>query len=109
MIMKNHHLSNLARRGVASLLMPDIALDQLCPPVKYLHRRRRDAELYCFFNESAAKQSRMAMLAGRGQTQVLDAASGRTEVLAGASPENDAVRVPLALEPCKTKFIVVGK
>ncbi len=98
----------LTPRVMEALPQPDVMLDQPCPPVKYLHRRWRDADLYFFFNESAEKQSRRAVLAGSDQAQIWNAESGRIETLAGASSENDAVRLPLVLEPYETKFILIG-
>jgi hypothetical protein len=34
---------------------------------------------------------------------------GRRDALAGETAENDAVRVPLDLEPHESKFIVIGR
>ncbi len=98
----------LTPRVLAALPRPDVALDQPAPPLKYVHRRWRDADLYFFFNESEQRQSRQALLAGTGQVREWDAAAGRISELAGASVEKDAVRVPLDFEPYESKFIVIG-
>ena len=98
----------LTPRVVEALPQPDVMLDQPCPVVKYLHRCLRDADLYFFFNESTEKQSRTAVLAGSGQAQVWDAASGRIEALSDISSEKGVVRLPLVLEPYETKFIIIG-
>jgi hypothetical protein len=95
-------------RVMAALPRPDVALDRPCPPVKYLHRRWRDADLYFLFNESAERQSRKLTLAGRGRAQVWDAESGRIRALTGASLPNGTVSLPLELEPYQTQFLVVG-
>jgi hypothetical protein len=98
----------LTPRVMEALPQPDVMLDQSCPVVKYLHRRLRDADLYFFFNEGTEKQSRTAVLAGSGQVQVWDAASGRIEALSDISSEKGVVRLPLVLEPYETKFIIIG-
>jgi hypothetical protein len=91
-----------------ALPKPDVTLDRPCPPVKYQHRTWREADLYFFFNEGADRQSRHARLAGNGQAQTWDAASGRIETLAGAVSEKGTVQVPLVLDAHETKFILVG-
>jgi hypothetical protein len=73
-----------------------------------MHRSWRDADLYFFFNESGEKQSRTALMAGRGRAQLWDAASGRIEALAGAPAANGSLQVPLVFEPYESKFIVIG-
>ena len=98
----------LTARVIEALPRPDVALDQPCPSVKYLHRHLRDGDVYFFFNESAEKQSRKVMLAGSGQAQVWDAASGRTETQAADCSEDGFVRLPLELKLYETKFIVIG-
>ena len=98
----------LTPRVLEALPKPDVVLDQPCAPVKYQHRRWRDADIYFFFNEGTEKQSRKAVLTGNGRAQVWDAALGSVAVLKGATSENGAVSVPLVLEPHETKFIVVG-
>jgi hypothetical protein len=88
---------------------PDVTFDQPCPPVKYLHRKWRDADLYFFFNESDQPQTRQAVLAGAGVVQVWDANTGVTSLVEGAvAARNGTVRLPLELERYGTKFIVIG-
>ena len=98
----------LTERVLAALPAPDVALDQPAPSVKYVHRRWRDADAYFFFNESAQAQSRKATLAGSGQVQVWDAATGQISALRGVAAEKNAVHVPLELGPYESKFIVAG-
>ena len=98
----------LTPRLLEALPKPDVVLDQPCAPVKYQHRRWRDADVYFFFNEGTEKQSCKAVLTGTGQAQLWDAALGSVAVLKGATSENGTVSVPLVLEPHETKFIVVG-
>jgi hypothetical protein len=102
-------LGELTPRILEALPHPDVALDRPCAPVKALHRRWRDADVYFFFNESEEGQSRQAVLAGRGQAQVWDAASGRIELLPSVASENGFVRLPLDLAPYETRFIIVGQ
>jgi len=57
-----------------------------------MHRSWRDAEMYFFFNESNQAESRTATIAGRGQAQVWDLATGEIHAMAAAVAENDSVR-----------------
>jgi len=93
---------------LAALPKPDVKLDAEFPRLTYLHRSWRDAEMYFFFNESNKEESRIATVAGRGQAQVWDLATGEIHPLSGATAEGDSVRVPLVLEPYEAKLIVVG-
>ncbi|MBN1978336.1 MAG: beta-galactosidase [Anaerolineae bacterium] len=98
----------LTPRILEALPRPDVALDRPCAPVKALHRRWRDADVYFFFNESEEGQSRRVTLAGNGQAQAWDAASGRIEPLSGVTSKDGFVSMPLDLAPYETRFIVVG-
>jgi len=98
----------LTPRVLEALPRPDVALDQPCPAIKYSHKTWRDAEMYFFYNESDQRQSRTVTVAGGGQAQVWDALSARIYPLAGATAKGDRVQLPLVLEPCESKFIVVG-
>jgi hypothetical protein len=95
-------------RVLEALPRPDVALDRPCPALKYMHRSWRDADLYFFFNESGEKQSRTALVEGRGRAQLWDAATGRIEALAGAQAVGGSLPVPLTFEPYESKFIVIG-
>jgi hypothetical protein len=64
--------------------------------------------MYFFFNESTKEESRMATIAGRGQAQAWDLATGEIHPMSGVTAESDAVRVPLVLGPYEAKLIVVG-
>ena len=64
--------------------------------------------MYFFFNESNKAESRMATIAGRGQAQAWDLATGEIHPLTGAVSESDSVRVPLVLGPYEAKVVVVG-
>jgi alpha-L-rhamnosidase len=99
----------LSELVMKALPPPDVAFDQPCLSVKYLHRRWRDADLYFFFNESEQPQTRQAVLVGAGAVQVWDANTGVTRLVEGAATAgNKTVRLPLELERYGTKFIVIG-
>jgi hypothetical protein len=85
-----------------------VKLDAEFPRLTYLHRSWRDAEMYFFFNESNKEESRIATVAGRGQAQAWDLATGEIHPISSATAEGDSVRVPLVLEPYEAKLIVVG-
>ena len=96
-------------RVVAALPPPDVKLDSACPPIKYIHRSLKDGEVYFFFNESNETQTRTATLAGSGQAEVWDAASGKIQPLDGARAGAGSVTVPLTLAGQETRFIVLRK
>ena len=50
----------------------------------------------------------MATIAGRGQAQVWDLATGEIHPMSGATAEGDSVRFPLVLGPYEAKVVVVG-
>jgi hypothetical protein len=50
----------------------------------------------------------MATIAGRGQAQAWDLATGEIHPISAATAENDSVRFPLVLGPYETKVVVVG-
>ena len=95
-------------RVLAALPKPDVKLDSDFPRLTYTHKSWQDAELYFFFNESKQAESRMATVAGRGQAQAWDLATGEIHPLSAASAESGAVRFPLVLGPYETKVVVVG-
>jgi hypothetical protein len=64
--------------------------------------------MYFFFNESDQAESRIATIAGRGQAQVWDLATGEIHAMAAATAEGDSVRFPLVLGPYEAKLVVVG-
>ena len=99
----------LTPRVLTALPPSDVALDQPCPAVKYLHRRWRDADVYFFFNESDQPQARRVTLAGSGQVQSWDANSGGISLARGAAVMPDGTaRLALELEPYATLCIVIG-
>ena len=93
---------------VAALPVPDVSLDQPCPPVKYTHRSWRDADLYFFFNESSQEQVRTALVKGRGQAQVWDLGSGLIHPLRQAEAQGEKMKLPLVMAPYEAKLIVIG-
>jgi hypothetical protein len=99
----------ITARVVAALPPPDVKLDTACPPIKYIHRALKDGEVYFFFNESDQPQSRTATLAGTGQVQVWDAASGTIHPLDGVTQAAGKVAVPLALTNYEARFIVLKR
>jgi hypothetical protein len=99
---------DITPRVIAALPKPDVKLDAEFPRLTYTHRSWRDAEMYFFFNESTRAESRMATIAGRGQAQAWDLATGEIHPIATAMAENDSVRFPLVLGPYEAKVVVVG-
>ena len=99
---------DITQRVIAALPKPDVVLDTAWQRLTYTHRSWRDAEMYFFFNEGNQEQSRTATIAGRGQAQVWDLATGEIHAISGATAENDSVRFPLVLGPYEAKMIVVG-
>ncbi|MGA3099458.1 MAG: glycosyl hydrolase [Bryobacteraceae bacterium] len=99
---------DITDRVISALPKPDVLLDRPWQRLTYAHRSWRDAEMYYFFNESDKEESRIATIAGRGQAQAWDLATGEIHPISGATAEGDAVRLPLLLEPYEAKVIVVG-
>jgi hypothetical protein len=99
--------AEITAKVAAALPKPDVKLDTACAPLKYMHRSLKDGDVYFFFNESAENQARNVTLAGTGQVQVWDAASGKIAPLAGAARAQGSVTVPLAFGSQETKFIVI--
>jgi hypothetical protein len=64
--------------------------------------------MYFFFNESNKEESRTATIAGRGQAQAWDLATGEIQPIEGALAESDSVHFPLVLGPYEAKVVVVG-
>jgi hypothetical protein len=99
---------DVTAKVLAALPKPDVALDSPWQRLTYTHRSWRDAEMYFFFNESNKEESRTATIAGRGQAQAWDLATGEIHAISGAAAVGDSVRFPLTLEPYEAKIIVVG-
>jgi hypothetical protein len=99
---------DITPRVIAALPKPDVKLDAEFPRLTYAHRSWRDADMYLFFNESNKEESRNATIAGSGQAQAWDLATGEIHPMAAATAEGDSVRFPLVLGPYETKVVVVG-
>ena len=99
---------DITDKVLAALPQPDVKVDADFKRLTYTHRSWRDADMYYFFNESNKAESRTATLAGKGQAQAWDLASGEIHALSGAVLEGASVRVPLVLGPYEAKVIVVG-
>jgi hypothetical protein len=99
---------DITPRVLAALPKPDVKLDAEFPRLTYTHRNWRDAEMYYFFNESDKAESRVATIAGRGQAQAWDLATGEIHPITGATAEGDAVRFPLVLAAYEAKVVVIG-
>ena len=80
---------------LAALPSPDVKLDAAFPRLTYTHRAWRDGDMYYFFNESDKPESRVATIAGHGKAQAWDLGTGEIHLLAAATYEGDAVRIPL--------------
>jgi hypothetical protein len=99
---------DITARVLAALPKPDVTLDSPWQRLTYTHRSWRDAEMYFFFNESNQAESRIATVAGRGQAQAWDLATGEIHALPAAIAANDSARFPLSLGPYEAKVIVIG-
>jgi hypothetical protein len=93
---------------LAALPKPDVKLDAAFPRLTYTHRSWTDGDMYFFFNESNKAESRVATIAGHGNAQAWDLATGEIHPMLGATVEGDSVKVPLFLGPYEAKVIVVG-
>jgi hypothetical protein len=96
-------------RVIAALPPPDVKLDAACPAIQYVHRSLKDGEVYFFFNQSKDSQTRTVTLAGSGQAEVWDAATGKISPLDGAKAGAGSVTVSLTLAGQETRFIVLRK
>jgi hypothetical protein len=99
---------DITARVLAALPKPDVKLDAGFPRLTYTHRSWRDAEMYFFFNESNQAESRLATIAGNGQAQAWDLATGEIHPLSATTADGDSVRFPLVLEPYEAKVVVIG-
>jgi hypothetical protein len=99
---------DITPRVLAALPKPDVKLDSAFSRLTYTHKSWQDAEFYFFFNESNKAETRTATIAGRGQAQTWDLASGEIHPLSGATSEDNSVRIPLTLGPYEAKVIVIG-
>jgi hypothetical protein len=94
---------------IAALPKSDVKLDAEFKRLTYTHRKFTDGDMYFFFNESTATESRMATIAGHGTAQDWDLMSGEIHPMSAAIADGtDAVQVPLTLGPYEAKVIVVG-
>jgi len=93
---------------MAALPKPDVKLDSEFPRLTYTHRQFADGDMYFFFNESTATESRMATIAGHGTAQDWDLATGEIHAMTAAKAAGDSVTVPLTLGPYEAKVVVVG-
>jgi hypothetical protein len=98
---------DITARVLAALPKPDVTLDSPWQRLTYTHRSWRDAEMYFFFNESNQAESRIATVAGRGQAQAWDLATGEIHALPAIAAD-DSARFPLSLGPYEAKVIVIG-
>jgi hypothetical protein len=90
---------------LSALPASDVQFSAPAPAVKYLHRRWQDADLYFFFNESDKPLQVGAALAGSGQVQDWDPATG---AIRGFAPGATPGAVPLHLDPYGTRYVVIG-
>ncbi|HWA10050.1 MAG TPA: glycosyl hydrolase [Opitutaceae bacterium] len=96
---------------LSALPVPDLALDQAAPGLKYNHRQLKDGDVYFLFNEGDAPLSLKATLAVNGparQAQSWDAATGKIEGLPGAAFAAGKMTLPLELAPWATELVVVS-
>ena len=93
---------------IAALPKPDVKLDSAFPRLTYTHRQFADGDMYFFFNESTATESRMATIAGHGKAQDWDLVTGEIHPMTAATATGDGVTIPLVLGPYETKVVVVG-
>jgi hypothetical protein len=99
---------DITPRVLAALPKPDVVLDAAWQRLTYNHQSWRDGDMYFFFNEGDQEQSRTTTVAGHGQAQAWDLATGEIHPMAAATSEGDSVRFSLVLGPYETKVVVVG-
>jgi hypothetical protein len=99
---------DITPRVLAALPKPDVTLDSAFPRLTYTHKNWTDADMYYFFNESNHAETRLATIAGHGQAQDWDLATGEIHPMTGATAEGNSVRIPLVLGPYEAKVVVVG-
>ncbi len=93
---------------LASLPKPDVSFAATCEPVKVMHRKWKDADVFFAFNEIDQPQSVDATLVGSGQVQQWDAQDATIKNVASASSQNGQVKLKLELGPHEAKLIVIG-
>ncbi|MDP4188922.1 MAG: glycosyl hydrolase, partial [Bacteroidota bacterium] len=93
---------------LSELPQPDFSPVSVCPSVKYLHRRWKDADLYFFFNESDKEISTEANLSADGPLQDWNATSGKIDMIPFDRYGNHSARFHLKLGPWETKFVVAA-
>jgi hypothetical protein len=96
-------------RVIAALPPPEVKLDAPCPPAKYIHRALKDGDVYFFFNEASQSQSCTATLAGSGNAEVWDAATGAIHPLDSIAKDAAHVTVALPLGPQEARFVVLRR
>jgi alpha-L-rhamnosidase len=99
---------DITPRVLEALPAPDVKLNAEWARLTYTHRVWRDGDMYFFFNESNATESRLASLKGHGQAQSWDLATGEVHPMVDTAVEGNMIRVPLVLGPYEAKVIVVG-
>lgn len=100
--------TELAPALLSELPQPDFSPVSVCPSVKYLHRRWKDADLYFFFNESDKEISTEANLSADGPLQDWNATSGKIDAIPFSRSGNHSDRFHLKLGPWETKFVVAA-
>ena len=97
----------ILRALAASVGPQDATLDTSDTAVRMMHRKLKDAEVYLFFNESAAAVSHQVAFAGRSrQVETWDPQTGSVTALK-AGGGNGNISVPLQLNPYETRVLVV--
>jgi hypothetical protein len=99
---------DITERVVQTLPPPDIKLNAEFPRLTYTHRTWRDGDMYFLFNESDHAESRIVSLAGHGQAQSWDLATGEIHPIHQTSADGNMVSVSLTLAPYEAKVIVLG-
>ena len=80
----------------------DATLDTSDPAIRLMHRKLKDAEVYLFFNESAAVVSRtVSFTAKPRRIEVWDPETG------SVAPLTSTDKAPLQLKPYETRVLIV--
>jgi hypothetical protein len=96
---------------LAALPVPDVALDQPAPGLKYNHRHLKDGEAYYLFNEGDAPLKLRVTLSHAGRVAAVqdwDTRTGEIRRIAGAGITKSHATVPLELAPWEARLLVLA-
>ncbi|MCX5646919.1 MAG: glycosyl hydrolase [Phycisphaerae bacterium] len=92
---------------LAQKLAPDMTITPASPEIGFVHRHRRDAEVYFLANTANQRKSvKLAFRVGGMQAEVWDPMTGRVGPAGVAEKSVNATTVSIALEPYGSTLIV---